>query len=80
MMCVLQEPGEFDYTGPQTGWVRLVEGAAVPMQRWTTEDTAAWLKHIGLPELTGVFDERQIDGPTLLNATPEDFERLNLSA
>ena len=75
-----QGRSEFDYTGPQSGWVRHAGDTAIPVSRWTPIDVSDWLVHIGMPELAPTYKGMEVDGPTLLNITPEDLERLNLDA
>jgi hypothetical protein len=70
---------QFEYAGPQTGWVRFVDGNAVPVARWNEGDVGAWLKHVGLGDLVEEFRKLNIDGPTLLNLTPDDVQNLGLT-
>ena len=75
---MMQPSEKFEYAGPQTGWTRLVDGAAIPVSRWNEGDVSAWLQHLGLSSLVEPFKALNVDGPTLLNMTPEDVQNVAL--
>ena len=69
---------QFEYAGSQTGWVRLVNDALIPVSKWSVADVESWLLHIGIKDIATSFAAMKIDGPTFMSLTIDDLERVDI--